>query len=165
MQQSHVVNLLMASVGNKEEQQQQHRRTKKISRDLRRVLPPLPALVSNWWSVEFAIPYVSAYILVLVFFWCFHKLTIFCNSPQCFNIHMQAQGGLGWMLKTRVGWQLFSGGRHTEGVRPYLYQVRTIKAWPNSIFVTTSMWLRFMALGDFQRAAGDQTWIPGTWAS
>jgi hypothetical protein len=29
-------------------------------------------------------------------------------------------------------------------------------------FVTTSMWLRFMALGDFQRAAGDQTWIPGT---
>ncbi|CAK9222816.1 unnamed protein product [Sphagnum troendelagicum] len=47
MQQSHVANLLMASVGSKEEQQQQHRRRKKISRDLRRVLPPLPALVSN----------------------------------------------------------------------------------------------------------------------
>jgi hypothetical protein len=37
----------MASVGNKEEQQQQHKRRKKISIDLRRVLPPLPALVSN----------------------------------------------------------------------------------------------------------------------
>ncbi len=71
MQQSHVANLLMASVGSKEEQQQQYRRRKKISRDLRRVLPPLPALVSNWWSVEFAIPYVSAYILVLVFFGAF----------------------------------------------------------------------------------------------
>ncbi len=47
MQQSHVANLLMASVGNKEEQQQQHRRRKKVSRDPRRVLPPLPALVSN----------------------------------------------------------------------------------------------------------------------
>ncbi|KAH8964215.1 hypothetical protein BDL97_04G053800 [Sphagnum fallax] len=45
--QSHVANLLMASVGSKEEQQQQYRRRKKISRDLRRVLPPLPALVSN----------------------------------------------------------------------------------------------------------------------
>jgi hypothetical protein len=37
----------MASVGSKEEQQQQYRRRKKISRDLRRVLPPQPALVSN----------------------------------------------------------------------------------------------------------------------
>ncbi|KAH9565042.1 hypothetical protein CY35_04G057100 [Sphagnum magellanicum] len=45
--QSDVANLLMASVGNKEEQQQQHKRRKKISRDPRRVLPPLPALVSN----------------------------------------------------------------------------------------------------------------------
>ncbi|CAM6023910.1 unnamed protein product [Sphagnum balticum] len=47
MQQSHVANLLMTCVWNKEEQQQQHRRRKKISRDPRRVLPPLPALVSN----------------------------------------------------------------------------------------------------------------------